>query len=113
MPTTAIEVVPPPAPSADPLVAIERELTELVLEHQALREAWPKAPGAVERAAIGRQVEDAAQRISDLRLAIIGMPARTIAGASVQLRRLAAMLDRTEPGKRLAASDLNAARALL
>ena len=37
------------------LVALERELDTLLVEYAILSEAWPRAPGAVNRANIGRR----------------------------------------------------------
>ncbi len=85
-----------PAASTRPsatLVEMELELTRLLIEYDDLETAWPKEPGAVARAEIGRQVEDALGRIYELHHAITGAQAETLPDAAVQLRRLAALFD--------------------
>ena len=73
------------------LVAMEIELTRLLIEYDELRTAWPKAGHILVRARIGRQVADALARIDDLEHAIATTPARTPADAAVRRRRLAAL----------------------
>ncbi len=51
----AIQKLAGPNSDAD-LIAWERELTELLLEHAHLEAAWPKGATAVERAAIGHRL---------------------------------------------------------
>ena len=75
------------------LVDLERELEALLVEYDSLSRAWPKEPGAVARAEIGRKVEDALERIGELQYAIATSPARTLVDAAVKLRRLGALLD--------------------
>ncbi len=85
-----------PAASKKPgagLVELERQLEGALIEYERLREAWPKEPGAVARAEIGRQVEDALGRIYGLHHAITRTQAETLPDAAVQLRRLAALFD--------------------
>ncbi len=85
-----------PAASTRPsatLVEMERELTRVLIEYDDLEAAWPKEPGAVARAEIGRQVEDALGRIYELHRAITRAQAETLPDAAVQLRRLAVLLD--------------------
>ncbi len=85
-----------PAASKKPgagLVELERQLEGALIEYERLREAWPKEPGALARAEIGRQVEDALGRIYGLHHAITRTQAETLPDAAVQLRRLAALFD--------------------
>ena len=58
------------------LVELERELEALLVEYEPLSQAWPKEPGAVARAEIGRKMEDALTRIGELQYAIATTPAR-------------------------------------
>ena len=71
----------PNPPSLCP--ALEQQLTASLLEFETLDEAWPKGRTAVERAQIGRELED---RITCAR-------AETLADAAAQLRRLAAITE--------------------
>jgi len=89
-----------------PLVELERELKALLVEYDSLSRAWPKEPGAVARAEIGRKVEDALERIGELQYAIATSPADTLADAAVKLRRLDALLDGEDPARRLLVSAL-------
>ncbi len=85
-----------PAALKDPgagLVELERQLEGALIEYDSLSGAWPKEPGAVARAEIGRQVEDALGRIYELHRAITRTQAETLPDAAVQLRRLAALFD--------------------
>ena len=75
------------------LVELERQLEGTLIEYERLHEAWPKEPGAVARAEIGRKVEGALARIGELQYAIATMPARTVPEAAVHLRRLAALFE--------------------
>ncbi len=52
-------------PDAD-LMAWERELTELLLEHARLEAALPKGATSVERARIGRSLDDVLEDIAEL-----------------------------------------------
>ena len=81
------------------LVDLERELEALLVEYDCLSRAWPKEPGAVARAEIGRKVEGALVRIGELQNAIATSPARTLADAAVKLRRLDALLDGEDPAR--------------
>ena len=84
-----------PAPDTHPdaaLLAMEGELERLLMRWEDLRAAWPKGRTAVERARLGRKVDDTLDRISDIHRQIVTTPARTLAGAAVQLRRLQTML---------------------
>ena len=92
-------------PSESDLVALEHELDTLLVEYAILSEAWPRAPGAVNRANIGRQVDSALRRIHEKEVVIVNSQARTLDDAAVQLRRLEAMID--DPAcRRLVASVL-------
>ena len=51
-----------------------------------LSEAWPQAPGAANRANIGRQVDAPLRRIHEIEAAIVSGQACTMADAAVQLR---------------------------
>ena len=79
-------------PDAD-LLALELELEYLLVRWEDLRAAWPKGRTAVERARIGREVDDTLDRISELQRGIVTTPAHTLAGAVVPLRRLAVHVD--------------------
>ena len=67
---SAAETLSPEHPCATGLATLEHKLDTLLVEYAILSEAWPRAPGAVNRANIGRQVD-----------------------AAVQLRRLEAMIE--------------------
>ena len=71
------------------LLAMEGELKRLLIRSEGLRAAWPKGRTAVDRARIGREVDDTLDRISELHRQIVTTPAHTLAGAAVQLLRLA------------------------
>ena len=75
---------------------MEGELERLLVRWEGLRAAWPKVRTAVERARIGREVEDTFDRISELQRGIVTTPARTLSGAAVQLRRLAVHVGETD-----------------
>ena len=75
------------------LVELERQLEDTLIEYGRLREAWPKQPGAVARAEIGRQVEDALGRIYGLHHAITQTQAETLPDAAVQIRRALAAIE--------------------
>ncbi len=75
------------------LVELERQLEGALIEYERLREAWPKEPGAVARAEIGRQVEDALGRIYGLHHAITRTKAETLPDAAVQIRRALAAIE--------------------
>ena len=75
------------------LVELERQLEDTLIEYERLREAWPKQPGAVARAEIGRQVEDALGRIYGLHHAITQTQAETLPDAAVQIRRALAAIE--------------------
>ena len=88
------------------LAELESELEALLVEYDFLSLAWPKEPGAVARAEIGRKVEDALERIGELQCAIVTSPADTLADAAVKLRRLGALLDGEDPARQLLISAL-------
>ena len=75
------------------LVELERQLEDTLIEYERLREAWPKQPGAVARAEIGRQMEDALGRIYGLHHAITQTQAETLPDAAVQIRRALAAIE--------------------
>ena len=77
--------------AAEGLVAMEIELTRLLIEYDELKTAWPKGGHVLVRARIGRQVADTLARIADLEHEIATTPARTPAEAAVRRRRLAAL----------------------
>ena len=66
-----------------------RPALERLLDFDLLDEAWPRGRTAIERAEIGRRREDALSGVAALRDRIITSRAETMAGAAVQLRRLA------------------------
>ena len=95
-------------PAAD-LLALEQRLEACLLELDSLQRARPKAPGALRRAEMGRQIDDALTEIRELEQEIALARASTLADAAVQLRRLAAWIDRgNETPARLLASALGA-----
>ena len=61
---------------------------------KALKAPWPKAPRAIERAAIGRQVDQSLERIAELEDELQSTPARTVADVAVLLRRVYAANER-------------------
>ena len=63
---------------------------------KALKAARPKAPRAMERAAIGRQVDESLERIAELEDELARTPARTIADVGVLLRWIDAANKRGE-----------------
>ena len=65
-----------------------------IIEWADLDEAWPKGKTTMERYEIGRGHRECLDRIRELHELIAETGARTIAGAAVQLRRLAALFDR-------------------
>ncbi len=50
----------------DPLLSLETELLDLLLRHERLAAAWPRGRNPIERAKIGRQVEDTGTRIAEV-----------------------------------------------
>ncbi len=61
-----MSVAPSPAdldPGAGGLVEMERDLTQLLLEYDELKTAWPKGGHVLVRAKAGRQAADALARI--------------------------------------------------
>ena len=97
-----------PMPNPD-LVSLERRLEACLLELDRLQRERPKAPGALRRAEMGRQIDDALDEIRELEQEITLARASTLADAAVQLRRLAAWIDGTnETPARLLASALGA-----
>ena len=78
-------------PADKGLVAMEHELTRLLIEYDKLRTAWPKGRHVLVRARIGRRVADALARIDALLHVIATTPARTADEAAVRRRRLAAL----------------------
>lgn len=104
---------PAPTPHADAdLVVAEHELHEFVIEVDALYVLWPKGKGAVQRARIGRRIEDALSRIAELYGVITSTQPETLQGAAVQLRRALAMIEDTNvSARRLIDSALNVVEA--
>ncbi len=84
------------APDAD-LLAWERELVELLLEHERLEAAWPKGEGPLERARTGRRLEGVLEDIGEVHDDIAAARPRTLAGAAVMLRRALAAIG--DPGR--------------
>ena len=80
-------------PANPDLVALEQQLVGLLLEYEILRAAWPKAEHVLDRAKIGRQVNDILDRIHGLEKEIASAQAHDLAGAAVQLRRTLAALE--------------------
>ena len=98
-------------PDAD-LIAWEAELHELLLEHERLEAAWPKGATAVDRARIGRRLEDVLDDIAEIHELIADARPRTLAGAAVLLRRaLAAIGDPGRVEARLVGAALRAVDA--
>ncbi len=95
-----------PAPN---LPALERRLEVRLLDLDRLQRDRPKAPRALRRAEMGRQIDDALAEIRELEQEIALARASTLADAAVQLRRLAAWIDgANEVPARLLASALGA-----
>ncbi len=91
------------------LPAIEQRLEAHLLELDRLQRERPRAPGALQRAEMDRQIDDALADIRDLEREIALARASTLADAAVQLRRLAAWIDGgNEVPARLLASALGA-----
>ena len=78
----------------------------------ALYDRWPKGKSAVQRARIGRRIEDVLERVSELYGVITTAQPETLQGAAVQLRRALAMLDDADvTAQRLIDSALNVVEA--
>ncbi len=111
-----MSVAPIPADlkqDAEGLVLMERELTQLLIEHDELRTAWPKGGHVLVRARIGRQVADALSRIADLEHAIATTPARTPAEARGTAEALSGAIGGwDDPLQHLLASALTAVEAV-
>ena len=67
-----------PTPDAD-LLSWGAELDELILEWQALDEAWPKGKTAMERWQIGTRHKACLERIAELQKLIAAAEAQTLA----------------------------------
>ncbi len=80
-------------PAGADLAALERELTGLLVGYEILRTAWPKAPTAIDRARIGREIDKAECHILEIYTTIAATEARNLADAAVQLRRVSARLE--------------------
>ena len=103
-----------PAPHTDAdLVVAEHELQDLVIEVDELYAMWPKGRGAVERARIGRRIDDALSRVAELYGIITNAQPATLQGAAVQFRRALAMLEDKDiaVAQRLIDSALNVVEA--
>ncbi len=99
-------MVPMPTPD---LPALEHRLEARLLELDRLQRERPRAPRALQRAEMGRQIDDALAEIRELERQITLARASTLADAAVQLRRLAAWIDgANEVPARLLASALGA-----
>ena len=85
-----------PMPAAD-VPSLEQRLEARLLELDRLQRERPKAPGALRRAEMGRQIDDALAEIRELEQEIALARASTLADAAVQLRRLAAWIDASSP----------------
>ncbi len=79
------------------LIAWEAELTELLLEHERLEAAWPKGETPLERARIGRRLEEVLDDIAEIHELIADARPRTLAGAAVVHRRALAAIG--DPGR--------------
>jgi hypothetical protein len=91
------------------LASLEHHLEACLLELDRLQRERPRAPGALQRAEMGQQIDDALAEIRELEQQIALARASTLADAAVQLRRLAAWIDGTnEVPERLLASALGA-----
>ncbi len=94
---------------APDLASLERRLEARLLELDSLQRERPRAPRALQRAEMGRQIDDALPEFRDLERQIALARASTLADAAVQLRRLAAWIDgANEVPARLLASALGA-----
>lgn len=78
------------------LVAMEQEISALVVGLVPLQAAWPKLPCAVDRARTGRRIEQILIRIGELHHDIASIQAEGLTGAAVQLRRLTARMDEAD-----------------
>ena len=88
--------LPAPPPDTHPdaaLLALERELEEALMLCDTLARAWDEATTDQGRRVIERQANVTLERIAGLQEEIATTPARTLAGAEVQLRRLAVHVD--------------------
>jgi len=75
------------------LLAADAEARSLAVEIENLRARWPVAEPATRRAAIGRRISEACERLADCYQTVITTRARTLAGAAVKLRRAILLLD--------------------
>ena len=82
----------PSQPDAD-LLALERELEEMLVRFEVLDTTWRKAPRALDRWALGKEHDAVLDRIRDLQDTIAQAPARSPTDVAVKLRRLAARID--------------------
>ncbi len=96
----SISAIFAPMPAAD-LPFLERRLEACLIELDRLQRERPRAPGALRRAEMGRQIDDALAEIRDLEREIALARASTLADAAVQLRRLAAWIDGEMPARLL------------
>ncbi len=80
-------------PAAD-LPALETRLEACLIELDRLQRDRPRTPGVLQRAEMGRQIDDLLDEIAELQQEIMLSPAVTLQDAAVKLRRLSACVDR-------------------
>ena len=77
----------------DDLLALEAALDGLLIEYERLQHKRLRSDSAVERAALGRELETYLSGVAEVQQRIAETSPRTLAEAAVQLRRLEACLD--------------------
>ena len=75
------------------LLVLEHEIESLLLEHERLRPAWPRAPHVMDRYRIGTRLEEIMDRVQEIQNTIAETEPHTLADAAVQLRRALAAID--------------------
>ncbi len=75
------------------LPALEQELSSLLVEHERLRPAWPRAPHIMDRYRIGTRLEEIMDRVQEIQNTIAETDPHTLADAAVQLRRALAAIE--------------------
>ncbi len=81
------------APAGADFAALERELTGLLLKHDALYKTWLRAWGAKDRLRAARGINKIERRVVRIHTAIATAKARSLADVAVQLRRVSARLE--------------------
>ncbi len=100
---TNLAPISPPM-SAPDLPALGQRLEARLLDLDRLQRERPRAPRVLQRAEMGRQIDDALAEIRELERQIALARASTLADAAVQLRRLAAWIDGETPARLLASA---------